>query len=521
MLVTIRTLLYMMVMVAGMCLHNVVSAAGIESLVMPGKLVQGHAKYESECGKCHQPFSKQNQNRLCLDCHDKVDTDVRDQLGFHGRSGAGKQQCSSCHEDHLGRDARIVQFSRGTFDHDMTDYSLQGAHAVVDCSGCHAVGKKYRDAVQACSGCHKGHDVHKGNLGERCADCHDAQAWKKHDFNHDDTDFRLRGKHVKVACDDCHPAQRYEGTPVACNDCHRFNDVHAGRYGNQCGDCHVDNGWKNVRFDHDRNTDYPLTGRHRKVACASCHAGEAFDEPLPGDCYSCHRDVDQHKGSYGRKCDSCHATDGWGKTRFDHAAKTDFPLQGRHEKITCTACHRGEAASEKLGTECIACHRVNDVHAGKQGEQCGRCHGEDGWAEKVRFEHDMTRFPLIGLHAVVPCEECHLSAVFTDAGKECIDCHEEDDAHHERLGRKCASCHNPNAWSLWVFDHREKTGFALDGGHDGIECESCHAEPARRGFRISSSCDSCHRTDDVHDGGFGRYCDRCHNTRSFDEVEIR
>jgi hypothetical protein len=164
---------------------------------------------------------------------------------------------------------------------------------------------------------------------------------------------------------------------------------------------------------------------------------------------------------------------------------------------------------------------VNDVHAGKQGEQCGRCHGEDGWAEKVRFEHDMSSFPLIGLHAVVPCEECHLSAVFTDAGKVCIDCHEEDDAHDDRLGRKCASCHNPNAWSLWVFDHREKTGFALEGAHDGIECVSCHTEPVHEGFRISPSCDSCHRGDDVHEGGFGRNCDRCHNSRSFDEVEIR
>ena len=369
--------------------------------------------------------------------------------------------------------------------------------------------------------CHRKDDVHRGNLGRKCNECHDEKAWRRHGFDHDKTSFPLHGKHVEVACDSCHAAQHYKGTPKLCNDCHRFNDVHAGRFGTRCAGCHNEKSWKKISFDHDRNTDYPLTGRHGVASCASCHTGTTFRQKLPEDCYSCHRDMDQHRGAYGKKCESCHTTGGWAKSRFDHDRKTGFPLRGRHAKIACTACHRGEVAHEKPGTACVDCHRADDVHQGKQGTNCGRCHGEDGWAQKVRFDHGLTRFPLIGLHAVVPCEECHLSAVYTDTGRECIDCHRKDDTHRERLGERCAMCHNPNGWSLWVFDHRARTGFPLDGGHAGIVCEACHSQPVHKAFTISSSCDSCHRKDDVHDGRFGRYCDRCHNTKAFDKVDIR
>jgi hypothetical protein len=519
--VTSRMLLCLIMTVAVLFARADAEAAGIESMVMPGKLVQGHARYESECSKCHQPFSKQSQSRLCLDCHEKVDEDVRDSRGFHGRSGVGRKKCTGCHDDHLGRDADIMKFSRETFDHDQTDYPLRGAHVPADCAGCHPPGKKFRDAAHECVSCHRQDDVHKGHLGSKCHACHEVNTWKKHEFDHDKTRYPLHGRHRAVACDSCHPAQRYKGTPKLCNDCHRFNDVHAGRFGAECSSCHNETSWQKISFDHDRNTDYPLTGRHRSASCASCHTGDTFEKKLPDDCYSCHRDVDQHKGSYGNKCESCHATDDWAKSRFDHDRKTDFPLRGRHAKIACTACHRGDVAHEKPETACIDCHRADDVHEGKQGKQCGRCHNEAGWTRKVRFDHGLTRFPLIGLHAVVPCEECHLSAVYTDTGSECIDCHRKDDTHHGRLGDRCAMCHNPNGWSLWVFDHKARTGFPLDGGHAGIVCESCHSQPVHGIFTISSSCDSCHRRDDVHDGRFGRYCNRCHNTKAFDQVEIR
>jgi hypothetical protein len=145
-----RLVLILMISMPVLMLANgaEVYAAGIESLVMPGKLIQGHAKYESECSRCHRPFSKGSQNML----------------GFHGRTGAGKEQCSSCHDDHEGRDAIVVQFSRETFDHEQTDYALKGAHAGTDCVACHAIGKKYRAAEHRCISCHGTDDIHRENL---------------------------------------------------------------------------------------------------------------------------------------------------------------------------------------------------------------------------------------------------------------------------------------------------------------------------------------------------------------------
>jgi len=47
-------------------------ALNFESIFMPGKLIQGHAKYEEQCKKCHSRFEKGHQAGLCLDCHKKV-----------------------------------------------------------------------------------------------------------------------------------------------------------------------------------------------------------------------------------------------------------------------------------------------------------------------------------------------------------------------------------------------------------------------------------------------------------------
>ena len=66
-----------MTLIASMAEIDVAIAAGIQSLVMPGQLIEGHAKYEDECGSCHKSFSKQSQNRLCRDCHEKIDADIK------------------------------------------------------------------------------------------------------------------------------------------------------------------------------------------------------------------------------------------------------------------------------------------------------------------------------------------------------------------------------------------------------------------------------------------------------------
>jgi hypothetical protein len=519
----VRAVLPVLPAIAAIILLAAAPAMGskLEMLVMPGPVIEGHAKYEAECPKCHLRFSKETQSGLCLDCHDKVKADVDSGEGFHGRiPGIKDAKCRRCHTDHLGRDADIVHLDPQTFEHDRTDYPLKGAHLRIACTSCHKPDKEYRDAPDTCIGCHKEDDPHQGRLGEKCADCHSEKGWREARFDHDKTDFPLADTHAKVACDMCHPNERYKHVPTTCIGCHRINDVHAGRYGEKCETCHSPKKWKDMVFDHDKDTDYPLTGRHAKVACDACHTGKLYTKKkLDTACHACHANDDEHKGRYGDKCDDCHKTEGWTDAAFDHDG-TDFPLKGAHEKVPCRECHRGDAYKEKLGTTCRTCHAADDVHNGQEGEDCQRCHNADDWGKRVVFDHGVTRFPLIGLHATQPCEACHLNAAYRGTDMACIACHKADDTHKNRLGTDCGLCHNPNAWSLWRFDHDTQTEFRLTGAHEGLDCHACHRAPAGDRATLPSACGPCHRQDDVHRGGFGDRCERCHNTEKFDEVTV-
>lgn len=495
--------------------------AEIETLFMPGELIAGHAEYESECSNCHARFEKKSQDRLCRDCHEDIDQDISASTGFHGRTpGLEEQACKSCHTDHIGRDASIVLLNSATFDHDVTDFQLDGSHRGVSCSACHQADQKYSEADDDCHGCHREQDPHKGNLGEQCGDCHVPKNWKEFDYDHDTTDFPLEGKHKKVFCSSCHLNEQYENTPQDCNSCHYLNDVHNGRNGTKCQDCHNSQQWDESEFDHSRDTEFRLRGKHSEVPCEACHTDAVAESKPKTDCYSCHRNDDRHKGRYGKKCQSCHSEKTWAKADFDHTRNTDFPLKGKHTELLCSSCHRGELKDEELSGECKACHEADDVHRGQQGDQCGRCHVETGWTQDVAFEHDLTRFPLIGLHASTPCEECHLSPAFQDTENRCYACHQTDDDHQASLGENCEQCHNPNGWALWIFDHDQDTEFVLDGEHKELGCNDCHREPVKSTPNLPTRCYACHAEDDEHRGRFGRNCERCHNTSSFGEVTL-
>ncbi|HEY2527856.1 MAG TPA: cytochrome c3 family protein [Xanthobacteraceae bacterium] len=428
-----------------------------ERLVSPGPVIKGHAKLEKDCGQCHEPFSRTSQTRLCLACHDHKDiaADRLSHTRFHGREpDAAKLECTQCHTDHKGRDVDIVLLDPQTFNHAFTNFELRGAHRIVPCAGCHAPNVKFRDAPGRCYDCHKADDPHKGRLGQSCGDCHGEDTWdRQKPYDHDKTKFPLRGAHRNVACDTCHVGERYKGIGTGCADCHKIQDVHVGRYGPKCQNCHDQNKWKTITFNHDRDTKYPLRGAHVKVKCDTCHTGD--------DIYH-----------------------------------------------------------ENLGTTCIACHRKDDRHAGQEGTRCEQCHNEDNWRQVASFDHDLTRFPLIGQHAIVACEECHLSLRYKDASLDCASCHQDD--HHEgRLTPNCALCHNPNGWALWRFDHDKQTKYPLTGKHRGLDCQACHVAKHLTKITLATNCYSCHQKDDVHHGALGTNCERCHVTSSFDDVAKR
>ena len=426
-----------------------------ERLVMPGDLIAGHAKLEPNCSNCHAPFSKNQQRTLCLDCHKEISRDIDAGAGFHGRRPEIKvQECNHCHTDHVGRDADIVRLDRETFDHDFTDFALDGAHVGLACVSCHEDGKKFAAAPGECAGCHEEDEPHMGRLGRDCASCHKTAAW---------------------------------------------NDLKP--------------------FDHS-GTGFALDGAHRDIACASCHLGEVY-KGLPSTCADCHRIQDVHQGRFGLRCETCHAVTKWTEVRFNHDTDTRFMLRGKHAEAKCEACHTANLYGQKLATDCYSCHRDDDPHDGQLGEACDSCHSPEDWLKEVVFDHDITRFPLIGLHAVVPCEGCHQSAAYRDAPTGCVDCHEADDFHEGRLGKTCSTCHNPNGWERWVFDHDTQTRFALTGAHFGLECKACHSDARSADLKIPGACISCHARDDTHRGQFGSQCQTCHTTKSFRNARLR
>ncbi|MBI5006937.1 MAG: cytochrome C [Nitrosomonadales bacterium] len=516
---------------AGLLLAFLPLQAQANKLLMPGEVIQGHAKEEEACEKCHKKFDKAAQNRLCTDCHKDVGKDVSEKRGYHGRIEEGKD-CKECHTDHKGRDAKIVILDKNAFDHAKTDFALKGKHAdtaKVKCEDCHKQGKKYSEAPGKCVECHKKDDdkAHKGKLGSDCAKCHSEKDWKTTSVDHDKFDFKLRGKHEDVKCDKCHLDNKFKETPKQCASCHKKDDekAHKGKLGNKCETCHVDRDWKEVKFDHDKLTKYPLLGKHVEVKCAKCHVDNKFKD-TPKQCSSCHKKEDDkaHKGKFGNKCESCHVEKDWKEIKFDHG-KTKFPLLGKHAdpKLKCTGCHKGDIYKDKLPTDCFSCHEKDDKHKGQEGKKCESCHGADSWT-KTTFDHNkMSTFPLLGRHILVSCKKCHATPTFKDAKSDCWSCHEKEDAkvHKRRFGTECQDCHNTRDWMAWDFNH-DKTDFKLGGAHKKVanKCYSCHAKPMDKKVLLTKSCSSCHDRDDVHNGSFGDRCERCHEGDNWKQVKM-
>lgn len=351
------------------------------------------AHREVECRKCHTPGAVPAKDKRftvetwpapaaprfkplpfarCTDCHKDP---------HEGRLGT---DCASCHTT-----ASFTAEGKA-FDHDRTRYPLTGAHRSVDCAACHKgpEATRRRPAHQDCAPCHG--DPHGGQFQREprrtCSSCHDTQRFVPSGFGmtrHQEGAAPLEGAHQAVSCADCHKAEapgrplrfRMEGrgfSGQACAACHE--DPHAGQQeswaGEQgCRSCHNQEAWRVGTFDHGR-TDFPLAGRHEQVACAACHKAESAPRvPLTGlarSCAGCHEDP--HRGQFAdaagspAACDRCHTPQAWKTTTFSHA-ESRFPLDGKHEKVACAACHAQETDGrggftryKPLGIRCEDCH---------------------------------------------------------------------------------------------------------------------------------------------------------------------
>jgi hypothetical protein len=412
-----------------------------------------------------------------------------------------------------------------------------------ECRKCHTPFRK-DEQPDLCLDCHKktaaevrNRTQFHGTLDDKtCRLCHTEHKGRNgvitnpdvKKFDHDRT-FALKGGHKKIAskCASCHlPKAKYKDAPRECDSCHRKDDVHKGKLGKKCEQCHNETNWKNTKnlFDHNK-TRFKLEAGHADVECKECHKSKEFKD-TPRECVSCHKKDDEtkkkaHKGRFGPKCETCHTAKKWTDITFDHDRDTKYKLLGKHIRATCASCHTGWLYRDKTSTKCVDCHRKDDQknkngHRGKFGDKCETCHTERNWKD-TKFDHDRdTKYKLLGKHIQATCVSCHTGWLYRDkTSTKCIDCHRKDDqkkGHRGKLGNRCESCHNENGWKIKTFDH-SKSRFPLTGSHTRVECNKCHKSTNYRD--APSACDRCHLKDDVHKRRLGLDCETCHNTRTW------
>lgn len=411
-----------------------------------------------------------------------------------------ENQCDNCH----------VRFDRGAQNRLCLDCHKPVAVDVAAGQGFH--GRMEEKPCRSCHTDHKGRNARVVKLDEKI-------------FDHAGTDFALRGKHGKAACKECHPAgSKHRKAPSDCVACHRDDDKHKGSLGAKCASCHDETDWKKARFDHGR-TRFALRGGHEDLACNKCHADLTFAK-TPTDCLSCHRKDDEHKGTFGGRCQDCHRETQWDQPFFDHDRKTRFRLLDKHRQVACAKCHTQAITQKKTPNRCVDCHKADDVHKGSLGEKCESCHNANQW-KQGRFDHARdARFPLRDKHAAAKCESCHKpGAASAKLPTRCHDCHAEDDrkkGHKGRYGEKCETCHNEKAFKPSTFLHDRDTRYLLRDKHRQVKCDDCHKTPSLFD-KLGTRCFACHERTDMekgHKGRFGEKCETCHVEKDFITVRF-
>ncbi len=550
-----RKVLYLSIIIFGISIT-------LQAQISPGKLALPHAKLAgmSNCTKCHT-LGGGPEDTKCLDCHHEIRQFKNNKTGFHFFvTERENKNCFECHSEHNGRNFSLIFWPQGKekFDHVRTGYVLEGKHSNLKCQQCHQPGKIDNDPRKlnkeidisktflglgrTCLSCHS--DEHQGQLAQDCLKCHNYSGWKPAvKFSHDRLNFRLIGKHQKVDCVNCHPAvpiiqSRQKDSKKRtfvkfknlqfknCTPCHK--DPHLGKFGQNCQKCHDTLGWNRListGFNHSL-TRFPLIGLHKNIACEKCHVGGKVNSgPRFEKCSYCHKDA--HSGQFSARpdkgrCESCHDVFGFKPAHYDVSehAKSDYPLTGAHLAIPCIACHvlenRGTSRERRkfefANKRCSGCHE--DIHKGQlaahvQTGGCESCHQTSSWRSSS-FDHNASRFPLLGKHTNVACRKCHKTVdvglsseriLFRPMDMACGSCHK--DIHFgqfllSRPAKNCDKCHLPAGWEILRFNHDRDASLKLTGGHEKVSCVDCHKVETNGRARfvrykpMDKRCVSCH-----------------------------
>ena len=284
-------------------------------------------------------------------------------------------------------------------------------------------------------------------------------------FNHDATNFPLRGLHTNTACENCHMNGVFKGTPTSCSQCH-------SRGGNSiaqmkpakhipitrdCDQCHKPNAWLPANFSHSLLTQ----------SCVACH----------------NNTLEAGKPSYhiqtSKDCGECHKTSAWlPAAGYDHTNVIN------DTSLTCSGagCHNGSSATGAPSSH---------VDVMRNGVNCRACHTNIG----------MSWLPAnvnASIHTAIGasnCKICHSTAgnSFTPAKLGHVNITAKTNCND-------SGCHTTSTWlGIITYDHalnnvNGSTSCAVSGCHDGNTATGMPQTGSLKhlGAMLNDKCGACH-----------------------------
>jgi hypothetical protein len=405
------------------------------------------------CEKCHPKalFNlKGNNPDFCGNCHDSP----------HDGMLFGKKECEWCHSPAFGA------LDKFKFDHDKkTSFALGRAHGKMTCDECHTQALGERKPDKTCEAAAATPTTTSTAIASarsaairraaRPATCR-RRAWTSGatNFNHDKkTKFKLTGAR-RGDVSGVSPRPHRGGLRAVRRRLGRLPRLPRAQERPPQGEVHrqpvpgLSPGAGKVDLK-------PGTGRHVPraevgvPADQGAQAGEVRAVPPQGH-------VQGHAGRVRRALPRGLAAQGQARRRV-----LALPLAGRvgrgpvrsrrrhqvaarglHAKIAdCSDCH---PTRQYTGTPktCSAdgCHAKDDVHKGRLGTGCERCHKVTG--DNVFNHNTMSAFPLTGGH-LHPCGAPTATPrrPSSPGPQNCFGCHPEPDVHRGQYGTVCESCH--------------------------------------------------------------------------------
>jgi len=379
-------------------------------------------------------------------------------------------ECDTCH---AGDDWQTIR-SDFVFDHEReTGVALVGAHEQAECLRCHNDrGPVQVFAQRGCQGCHE--DVHRGQMGKDCSQCHDEYDWKPNEevALHSRTRLPLVGAHSAVQCWVCHPGAgvgSFQNVSPECISCHLADfqgttnpDHVAGAFPTTCEDCHGFSSFRGATaFNHAGITN----------GCVECHLPnyQSTRDPdhvaqnFPTTCEDCHHSFTTWRGAdfthtgITTGCLDCHLSDYQGARDPNHVAQ-NFPTN-------CESCHHSfntwegaDFSHSGITNGCVNCH-LSDYQGSSDprhsaagfSQQCETCHTSTSTWQGARYSGH--HFPIYsGAHSGFACSQCHLTNTNYDQFS-CTHCHAHNQSsmaskhsgvnNYQWLSSRCYACH-PN-----------------------------------------------------------------------------